>query len=48
MSAYNLQGAGGVWLGVGFPVIVGQMVGATAVLGSSVDGVRLHALSAKF
>ena len=37
----------GYWLGVGFPIITGQMIGTSAVLGSTADGVQVYALSGK-
>lgn len=45
-SAGGLHGAH--WLGVGFPVAPGRMVGATAAIGSNEDGVALYALGAQF
>ena len=41
--------AGGeaLWLGLGFPVIPGTMVGSTAIIGSS-EGVNFYALGGKF
>ena len=36
------------WLALGFPVLTAQMVGATAVIGSTNTGVSVWALSGKF
>ena len=38
----------GRWLAVGFPIVTGQMIGSTAVIGSDEDGVLVYALSGQY
>ena len=48
-ARYTGGGAHGAhYLGVGFPVIQGSMIGSTAIIGSRDEGVGLYSLGAKF
>ena len=40
-------GTPGGWLGLGFPVIANRMIGATAIIGSSTEGVKVYSLDDK-
>ena len=48
-ARYTGGGAHGAhWIGVGFALVPGSMIGSTAVIGSRDDGVGLYNLGAKF